>query len=391
MIQAALPYVPKNLRRGSQLFALVFICISHLRAQTVVPLSDLSSFQNPSSSWRIAGGVFASLEKDNLLTTTPGTGILVNLPEQKAPGKDLLTQLQHGDADVELDYLMAKKSNSGIYLQGRYEIQLLDSWGVRRPNYGDNGGIYERWDDSRGKGKEGYEGFAPRQNVTRAPGLWQHLKISFQAPRFDATGKKTENARIIRAELNGVVIHENVEMAGVTRGASGVEAATGPLRIQGDHGAVAIRNLKITNYDKARPELTALKYTVYKGLYEKEPDYAKLPPEASGPYGTLSSNINNLPDSFLLRYTGTLKIKEPGEYVFNLSTLAGTGALKINNQIVTGLGGRSNRVRATLPAGDLPFELLYSKFMDWGKPSLGLSLSGPGVREFSLAEGSTTA
>ena len=216
-------------------------------AGTLTNLSDLSSFREPGKSWKIAGNVTADFGKSGSLRTSDGTGVLVNLPDKKNPGADLFTNLQHGDAEIELDYMMAKGSNSGIYLQGRYEVQLHDSWGVKTPSSGNNGGIYERWDDTRPEGRKGYEGYAPRQNVSRAPGLWQHIKISFQAPRFDASGKKIENAVIRRIELNGVVIHENVELLGPTRGAvSAEEAATGPLRLQGDHGQVAFKNLKIS-------------------------------------------------------------------------------------------------------------------------------------------------
>src|SRR5688572_15637006 len=123
---------------------------------------------------------------------SPGTGILISQAEQGKHGQDLLFNTSHGDVDLELEYMMAKGSNSGIYLQGRYEIQLLDSWNTTAPKPGDNGGIYQRWDDSKPEGQKGFEGFAPRQNVSKAPGLWQKLKISFQAPRFDASGKKTE-------------------------------------------------------------------------------------------------------------------------------------------------------------------------------------------------------
>ena len=101
-----------------------------------------------------------------------------------------LPTLQHGDVDLELDYMMASKSNSGVYLQGRYEIQLRDSWEIRTPNVHDNGAVYERWDEKRPDGQKGYEGHAARQNASRAPGLWQHMKISFQAPRFNANGQK---------------------------------------------------------------------------------------------------------------------------------------------------------------------------------------------------------
>jgi hypothetical protein len=363
----------------------LLFCVT-VGAQNKIALTDLSFFKQPASCWRIAGDVKTDLYTKNLLKLSDGAGILVNLPDTKNPGTDLYTNIEHGDVDVELDYMMAKGSNSGIYLSGNYEIQLLDSWGITQTKSGDNGGIYARWDESRGKGREAYEGFAPRQSVSKAPGLWQHLKISFQAPRFDSAGNKIQNARMLRVELNGVTIHENVELTGPTRGSMGVEKATGPLRFQGDHGPVAFRNISITNYNKPRPELINLKYSVYKGLHDNESNYAKSPPEAEGPSVIVSANLEHLPDTFVLRYTGTLRVKEPGEYNFNFFTAAGLGLLKINNQVIAPLERRNKPVKAILPAGDLPFELLYSKFLDWAKPSLGLAIAGPGIREYLISD-----
>lgn len=217
-----------------------------------VPLQDLSSFHDPGKSWSIAGDAIANLEKPDVLKAGAGTGVLLNVPDKEHPGKDLFSNAEYGDVDIELDYMMAPGANSGVYLQGRYEIQLLDSWSVTNPKSGDNGGIYERWDDSRPAGQQGYDGHAPRYNVSRAPGLWQHMKISFQAPRFDAAGHKTENARMLLVELNGVTIHEDVELLGPTRGSASEEKAVGPLRLQGDHGAVAFRNITITKADQPR-------------------------------------------------------------------------------------------------------------------------------------------
>src|SRR5688572_23585896 len=226
-------------------FSAVFVLLTMLSyAQTQVSFEDLSFFEKPGPSWKIASNVKADLAKKDFLETTAGHGILVNAIDKKNKGTDLYSKAQYGDMDLEVDYLMATGSNSGIYLQGRYEIQLLDSWNsASTPRAGDNGGIYERWNESKPDGQKGYEGYAPRQNVSRAPGLWQHLKVSFQAPRFDATGKKIENAKMLRVELNGVIIHEDIELYGPTRGARGEEAPHGPLRIQGDHGSIAFRNL----------------------------------------------------------------------------------------------------------------------------------------------------
>ena len=359
-------------------------------AQNTIDLKDLSFFEKPGNTWRISGDVNADLKKDNTLTAKPGSGILINQPDEKNHGQDLLTSLQHSDADVEFDYMMARGSNSGVYLQGRYEIQLLDSWGITRPRYGDNGGIYERWNEARGKGNEGYEGYAPRQNVSMAPGLWQHLKISFQAPRFDAAGVKTANARILRVELNGIVMHENVELLGPTRGSMGEEVPTGPLRIQGDHGAVAFKNISIVNYDKQRPELSNLRYSIYKGKFNAEPDFKTIAPEANGSSVILTSNLNNkITSKFLVRYTGILTIKETGEYLFNMNVPGGVGLIKIDNKTVVPMGGGKGSGKITLPAGDHPLELLYMKLEDWEKPSLALSIAGPGIREFLISDANT--
>ena len=360
---------------------------------TPLPLNDLSAFTSPTPNWRIVGSAGADLNKPNAITTDKGTGVLANVPLPVKAGQtsfgqqyNLLTTLQHGDADLELDYMIAAKSNSGVYLQGRYEVQLFDSWEVRSPRTVDNGSIYERWDEKRPEGQQGYDGHPARQNASRAPGLWQHLRISFQAPKFNAGGQKTENARMIRVELNGVIIHEDVELTGPTRSSAFAdEKPTGPLMFQGDHGAVAFRNIRYVNYDKPRPQLMNLKYAVYKGKYEKEPDYDKTAPESEGVSLMLSADVSRIPNEFLIRYTGTLRVAEPGEYRFNVGAPGGGGMLKINNQSVVAAG--SNTGKVTLPKGDLPFEMFYSKFQDWAQPAIGLAVAGPGIREYAISEG----
>ena len=217
-------------------------------------LSDLSFFKKTSKSWQGVASVQADLKKVNTLNYTKGNGVLLNTSDKKQKGEDLYSLENYGDVDLEFDYLMALESNSGIYLQGRYEVQLFDSWGAKALKSSGNGGIYERWDDTKPEGQKGYSGYAPRQNASRGPGLWQKMKISFQAPRFDTNGNKISNAVMLKVELNGVLIHENVELNGPTRGAVDLkETALGPLRIQGDHGAVALRNIKITKFDNGRP------------------------------------------------------------------------------------------------------------------------------------------
>lgn len=228
------------------LFGTALVSAQQLTDQSAINLNDLSAFKDPGKSWSIVGAVTGNPKVDNELSLVKGSGMLANTSAKKTRGTDLFTSALHGNIILELDYLMAKGSNSGIYLQGNYEIQLTDSWGVLNPLSSDNGGIYERWDDTKPEGLKGFGGSAPRQNAGKAPGLWQHLKIAFQAPKFDASGNKTANARILTAELNGVLIHDNVELFGGTRGAAGKETALGPLRLQGDHGSVAFKNIRIS-------------------------------------------------------------------------------------------------------------------------------------------------
>jgi hypothetical protein len=113
---------------------------------------------------------------------------------------------------------------------GEYEIQVLDSWGRTKMGSGDMGAIYSA--------------SPPAINACKKPGEWQKYIIEVQAPKFDAGGKKTENAKLLKVELNGQVLHENVVMTGPTPGGvTGKEAPTGPLMFQGNHGPVAYRNI----------------------------------------------------------------------------------------------------------------------------------------------------
>jgi hypothetical protein len=130
-------------------------------------------------------------------------------------------------------------SNSGVYLQGLYEVQVFDSYGVASPKTSDCGAIYHRWIDNKPVG-----GSAPKMNASRKPGEWQSFHIWFRAPRFDASGKKTGNARFLRVLHNGVEVQKDVEVDGPTRAHMNIpEAALNPLMLQGDHGPVAYRNL----------------------------------------------------------------------------------------------------------------------------------------------------
>ena len=214
------------------------------RARADEPVSlvakDLSHWRGDTGQWMICGGAKPSDADPRMLVTTPGKGTLVNGPKGRT--RNLLSKLEHGDVEAHVEFMVPKGSNSGVYFQGRYEIQILDSWGVKKPKYGDCGGIYRRWANGRG-----FEGHPPRVNASKAPGGWQTFDVIFRAPRFDAAGKKTANAKFVKVVHNGVVVHENVEVTGPTRAATySDEKPTGPLMLQGDHGPVAYRNIRLS-------------------------------------------------------------------------------------------------------------------------------------------------
>ena len=173
-----------------------------------------------------------------LVAKSPGKGpVMFN---SNAKTQDWVTTRTWGDADLTIDFCIAKGSNSGVYLHGLYEAQIFDSYGtpVEKLETKDCGSIYHRWIDNKPVG-----GSVAKVNASLAPGQWQRYHIVFRAPRFDKSGRKTENARFVRVELNGQLVQENVEVDGCTRACLEIpEAPKNPIMLQGDHGPVAFRN-----------------------------------------------------------------------------------------------------------------------------------------------------
>jgi len=181
------------------------------------------------SKWK-AGKATMDPQDNKKLAFAAGEGELVNT---EGGGVDIYTEARWGDAVIEVELMVPKGSNSGVYVMGEYEIQVLDSFGKTKVGPGDIGGLY---------GAQ-----APKVNASRAPGEWQKFVIDFRAPKFDEGGKKTANAKFVKVTLNDQVIHEDVEMKGPTPGGvSGKEAPTGPIMFQGNHGPVSYRNIKVT-------------------------------------------------------------------------------------------------------------------------------------------------
>lgn len=226
------------------LFAFVLSTFAHADELNLFGGKDLSAWKEPLGAWSVVGAVAIDAANPKAFTTQPGQGVTLSSAAGKSA--DIISKAEHGDAEIHVEFTVPKNSNSGVYVQGRYEVQVFDSFGKAGIAEHDCGAIYQRWDPARGKGNEGYEGHTPKVNASKAPGEWQSFDITFRAPRFDASGRKIENAKFIKVVHNGQLIHENVEMTGPTRGSKFPdEAAMGSIVIQGDHGPVAYRALKI--------------------------------------------------------------------------------------------------------------------------------------------------
>ena len=203
---------------------------------------DLSGWRAPAGDWLAAKNVSLDPADAAKFAIEPGEGVLVN--GAKGRTIDIFTEPEFGDVEAHVEFCVPKHSNSGVYFMGRYEVQVFDSFGVANDKYPgiECGGIYPRWTQERGE----FEGHSPRVNASKPPGEWQSFDVIFQAPRFDAAGKKIANAKFIKVAHNGQVVHENIEVTGPTRAAHWEnEQATGPLMFQGDHGPVAYRNVRV--------------------------------------------------------------------------------------------------------------------------------------------------
>jgi hypothetical protein len=142
-------------------------------------------------------------------------GVAVNTP----PSSNLVSKQKFKNFRLQAEYKLGPESNSGIYLRGRYELQVLDDFGKPAESHG-HMAIYGRT--------------APRLNASKPTGEWQTMEAVLVENRVTVT-------------LNGQKVHDNAEVLAITGGALDAdEAAPGPIMIQGDHAKVWFRKLVVT-------------------------------------------------------------------------------------------------------------------------------------------------
>jgi hypothetical protein len=157
-------------------------------------------------------------------------------------GSDIASKKKFKDHRVHLEFRLSfmpyargqGRSNSGVYVQHRYEIQVLDSFGLKGEN-NECGGVYGQ--------------AAPLVNMCYPPLQWQTYDIEFKAARFQG-GKKVSDA-LLTVRHNGVLIHDRLKLKGSTGGGIPETDTPGPLFLQGHGGQVQYRNIWVVEYDKA--------------------------------------------------------------------------------------------------------------------------------------------
>lgn len=153
------------------------------------------------------------LAENNQFTMANGT--LIN----KETGGHLITKEKFNDFKISLEFNVPEGSNSGLYLRGRYEVQIMDAYGMK-PSSIATGGVYGFID--------------PIVNASKPAGEWQTLEV-------------TLIGRLVTIVLNGVEVISNRPIPGTTGGAlDSNEGEPGPILLQGDHGAVSFRNIVLT-------------------------------------------------------------------------------------------------------------------------------------------------
>ncbi len=210
---------------------------------------ELGAWKAPHGQWRIGGDAQPNPKDPQRLIATAGRGVIVNGPTGKTT--NLFTSRDFGDIEAHFEFLIPKGSNSGVKLEGLYEIQIIDSHAKTKLDGADCGGIYPRA-EMLPRYHHTDQGVPPRVNAARPAGEWQTLDIVFRAPRFDSQGNKTRDARFERVVLNDKVIHENVDVKYPTGHYYHMkERPRGPIMLQADHGPVAFRKLRVRELSPA--------------------------------------------------------------------------------------------------------------------------------------------
>jgi hypothetical protein len=202
--------------------ALTFLLTTFAAASLAFAADDETGFRPLFNGQDLSGWIVRKPDAHNAWTVKDGA--LTNQLEAGEHGVDLITDTKYWNFVVRYEYQVPDGSNSGFYLRGRHEIQVLGDFTKGATSKTGNGAIYNHT--------------APSQFVSKPGDQWQTVEAT-------VIGNK------ITVVLNGVKIHDNVEV----NTATGSEldknlTEAGAFFLQGDHGAVSFRNLRVKELPK---------------------------------------------------------------------------------------------------------------------------------------------
>lgn len=345
--------LPLTLRAWAAACALIVV----VRAQPVLPadpvsLESLAAFRPSASGWSVAGDIAGDPRTAAVLETSAGTGVLV-AARDAAP---LLTSWDHGDMQLEFEYLFPVGSEPVVLLQGRYALPLSAA------------------------------GLAPHGSAAvRAPGLWQRVRIDFKAPRFGGNAVKTSPARLTNVTLNGFTVIDGLDLAGPDAGAlARGESVAGPLAFVATRGPIAIRNLAVKRFSSEPVTVGDLRYRLYAGNFATVGSYDNETPKSEGVPTRFAHGAVEKSGRFALVFTGAITVPRAGNYRFAIES-RGPSRLLIDGQpVVTPIDrGGSQPGVITLTAGRHEFraDLVHPVT---NPPQFDVSVEGPGVAPQSL-------
>ncbi len=189
---------------------------------TSVAFADDAGFKPLFNGKDLTGWHLRKPEAESSWTITDG--VLKNSVPKGGHGVDLVSNAKFWNFTVKYDFMVPDGSNSGFYLRGRHELQILGDFASGKPNKGGNGAIYQHT--------------APREFASKPGGEWQTIEATM-------IGNK------ITVILNGTKIHDNVECDRATGSEiDGNVKEPGPFFLQGDHGTVSFRNIVVKELPK---------------------------------------------------------------------------------------------------------------------------------------------
>jgi hypothetical protein len=224
------------------IWLLAFPAVVYSQVSNDTTFNSLTSFESPDNIWSDVADVVINPNKFESFKKTSGSGIILAEAEKKE--SYLATKTAFGDVELEFDFLLGKATLSAVLLQGRYRLNLSDSWAQLSSSSNSMGGIGQL----NAQDSSGFSGVVPLMNVAKAPGLWQHVRIRFKAPQF-ANGSKTANAYFEEVYINDCLVQQNIELQGPSAGSkSANEESTGPIVFYSSNGIIALKNFKARKF-----------------------------------------------------------------------------------------------------------------------------------------------